>query len=204
MPGGFVSKVNNTCIQVLDTQGDGVFFLLNDSDEEDDKTNNEDDVEEDIPEITVVEDEEVEYVDVDGEIPEVEFIDEEENETNPPEETTTEVPISVLDPSRFDIANDKITSSPDPEESVTDAKEDIPATTPPTLPPPTTEAATTTTKARIPTTIEAEIITAKPEIPTTKPEIPTTSPATTTALEDDETTTLLNDPTLNVDPGLLA
>ena len=139
----------------------------------------------------------MEYVDVDGEISEVEFIDEEENETNPPEETTTNVPISVLDPSRFDIANDKITSSPDPEKSVTDAKEDIPATaTTPTTPTPTTEAVITTTKAVIPTTIEAEII-------TTKPEVPTTSPATTTALEA-ETTTLFNDPTLNVDPGLLA
>ena len=84
--------------------------MLNDE-EEDDKTNNEDYDEEDIPEIMVVEEGEVENVDVDGEIPEVEFIDEEENATNPPEETTTKIPISVLDPSRFDIANDKITSS---------------------------------------------------------------------------------------------
>merc|ERR1719410_140134 len=74
LPGGFVSKVNNTCIQVLDSEGDGVFFLLNDE-EEDDETNDEDYDAEDIPEIMVVEEGEVENVDADGEIPEVEFID---------------------------------------------------------------------------------------------------------------------------------
>ena len=182
MPGGFVSKVNNTCIQVLDSEGDGVFFLLNDE-EEDDKTNNEDYDEEDIPEIMVVEEGEVENVDVDGEIPEVEFIDEEESASNPPEETTTKIPISVLDPTRFDIANDKITSSP--EVAVTDAREEITTTTT-SLPTTTTEATTTTTEAA----------TTKPVVVTT------TSPAFTTVLED-ETTTLFNDPTLNVDPGLL-
>ena len=181
MPGGFVSKVNNTCIQVLDSEGDGVFFLLNDE-EEDDETNDEDYDEEDIPEIMVVEEGEVENVDVDGEIPEVEFIDEEETNTNPPEETTTKIPLSGLDPSRFDIANDKITSSP--EKAVTDAREEIPTTTT-SLPTTTTEATTTTTEAA-----------------TTKPEVTTTSPALTTVLED-ETTTLFIDPTLNVDPGLL-
>ena len=136
----------------------------------------------------VVEEGEVENVDVDGEIPEVEFIDEEENATNPPEETTTKIPISVLDPSRFDIANDKITSST--EKAFTDAREEIPTTTS-SLPTTTTEAATTTTTMT--TTTEAA---------TTKPEVTTTSPALTTVLED-ETTTLFNDPTLNVDPGLL-
>ena len=161
--------------------------MLNDE-EEDDKANNEDYDEEDIPEIMVVEDGEVENVDVDGEIPEVEFIDEEENATNPPEETTTKIPISVLDPSRFDIANDKITSST--EKAFTDAREEIPTTTS-SLPTTTTEAATTTTTMT--TTTEAA---------TTKPEVTTTSPALTTVLED-ETTTLFIDPTLNVDPGLL-
>ena len=72
LPGGFVSRVNNTCIQVLDSVGDGVFFLLNDDDR---NINDKDDVEEDTPEIMyVAEYPEVEYVDVDGNIPEVDFI----------------------------------------------------------------------------------------------------------------------------------
>ena len=195
LPGGFVSKVNNTCIQVLDSEGDGVFFLLNDDEEEKkENTNNEEDVEEDIPEIMVVEEGpeegEVEYVDVNGQIPEVMFIDEDENPTNPPEpeETTTKIPISVLDPSRFDIANDKITSS---TVAVTNAEEDIPTTTT-SLPTSTTEAATTATTTVKTTTPEA--------VPTTTTE----TEVETTTLSEDETTTLLDDPTLNVDPGLLA
>ena len=197
MPGGFVSKVNNTCIQVLDSEGDGVFFLLNEEDE--DKNVEDEDYEEDIPEITYVEDEpeeeEVEYVDVDGKIPEVEFIDEDIKETNPPVETTTRIPVSVLDPSRFDIVNDKITSSP--TVAVTDTEKDIPTIATSSSPSQTTEAATTKTSTTV-------MMTTTPEDVTTagKPETETTTPATTSVIED-ENTTLFNDPTLNVDPGLL-
>ena len=173
---------------MLDGEGDGVFFLLNDEEDQDD--------EEPVPSGSdETNTDEVEYVNVNGDIPDVEFIDdeedssEEEKDTNISNEsidddddykstsqeeevdssqddednnsqenedrsiiteTTTKIPLSVLDPSRFDIVNDKITS-----------------------PPSNTEAPTATT----------------PEAPEVATEM--------------ETTTLTADPTLNVDPGLL-
>ena len=185
LPGGFVTRLNRSCIQVLDGEGDGVFFLLNDEEDQDD--------EEPVPSGSdETNTDEVEYVNVNGDIPDVEFIDdeedssEEEKDTNISNEsidddddykstsqeeevdssqddednnsqenedrsiiteTTTKIPLSVLDPSRFDVVNDKITSSP--------------------------EAPTVTT----------------PEAPEVATEM--------------ETTTLTPDPTLNVDPGLL-
>ena len=202
LPGGFVTRLNRSCIQVLDVEGEGVFFLLNDD---------EDDNGEPLPsESDVTYTDEVEYVNVNGDIPDVEFIDDEEDsseeendvEDNPDEdtnisnesidyddedededetmseeedddssqededntsqgnedrsiitETTTKIPVSVLDPSRFDVVNDKITSQPS-----------------------VTEAQTTTT------TPEATEVATSIEM---------------------ETTTLETDPTLNVDPGLL-
>ena len=194
LPGGFVTRLNRSCIQVLDVEGEGVFFLLNDD---------EDDNGEPLPsESDVTYTDEVEYVNVNGDIPDVDFIDDEEDsyeeendvEDNPDEETnisnesiddddedededetmseeekddssqededrsiitetTIKIPVSVLDPSRFDVVNDKITSQPS-----------------------VTEAQTTTT------TPEATEVATSIEM---------------------ETTTLKTDPTLNVDPGLL-
>ena len=82
---------------------------------------------------------EVEYVDVNsGNIPEVDFIDEES-------EATTKIPISVLDPSRFDIENDKVTSSIATETATTATTEPTTTTTEPTTTT-TTEPTTTTTE----------------------------------------------------------
>merc|ERR1719410_1735309 len=87
LPGGFVTRLNRSCIQVLDVEGEGVFFLLNDD---------EDDNEEPLPsESDGTNTDEVEYVNVNGDIPDVEFIDEEEDsseeendvEDNPDEDT---------------------------------------------------------------------------------------------------------------------
>jgi len=179
LPGGFVGKVNNTCIQVLDEQGDGVYFLLNEEDPVGDDPI-EDNTEEDnspATEIIPVEplpeyDEEVppviEYVDTSGgDIPEVDFIDEDVVDEDVVDEdeaaTTTEIPLSVLDPSRFDIANDKISSSNTPITSPT-----------------TTE---TIANETIVTTI-----------------VPPTEEEVTEETNDEEEKT---DPTLNIDPGLL-
>merc|ERR1712227_210346 len=178
LPGGFVSKVNTTCIQVLDAGGDGVFFLLNEDETEDDTEGNDDDNNRDVDEVTkpvteplpVIEyvdgEPEVEYVDVNsGNIPEVDFIDEDEEA-----DSTTKIPISVLDPSRFDIENDKITSS-----TITEI---------------TTIATTTTTE---PTRTNME-----PTTTSTDPTTTTTSLETTTVEAEQAT-----DPILNIDPGLL-
>merc|ERR1719410_2114558 len=92
LPGGFVTRLNRSCIQVLDVEGEGVFFLLNDEEDQAD----EDDNEEPLPsESDGTNTDEVEYVNVNGDIPDVEFIDEEEDsseeendvEGNPDEDT---------------------------------------------------------------------------------------------------------------------
>jgi len=211
LPGGFVSKVNTTCIQVLDAGGDGVFFLLNEDETEDDTEGNDDDNNRDVDEVTkpvteplpVIEyvdgEPEVEYVDVNsGNIPEVDFIDEDEEA-----DSTTKIPISVLDPSRFDIENDKITSSTITEITTIATT----TTTEPTrtnMEPTTTSTdPTTTTTEPTTTTIEATTTT-ETTTTTTEPTTTTTEPTTNTSLE---TTTVeaeqATDPILNIDPGLL-
>ena len=84
----------------------------------------------------------IEYVDTSGgDIPEVDFIDEDvvdEDEAA----TTTEIPLSVLDPSRFDIANDKISSSNTPITSPTTTETIANETIVTTIVPPTEEEVT--------------------------------------------------------------
>ena len=126
-----------------------------------------------------------------GIIPEVDFIDEDEEV-----DSTTKIPISVLDPSRFDIENDKITSSTTTEITTlatTTTTEPTRTTMEPTTT--STEPSTTTTEPTT-TTIEATTTT---ETTTTTTEPTTNTSLETTTVEAEQTT----DPTLNIDPGLL-
>ena len=94
----------------------------------------------------------IEYVDTSGgDIPEVDFIDEDVDDEDVVDEdevdedegaTTTEIPLSVLDPSRFDIANDKISSSNTPITSPTTTETIANETIVTTIVPPTEEEVT--------------------------------------------------------------